>query len=93
MGFARWNADPQPAPDIPGDSLVAKDTRSDGRGIEAELSPGRGASTRGRKAPSTAIAPAVYSASWPGSRSPGRGRRGAASSAVTTLHGHFAERG
>ncbi|MFB7256151.1 hypothetical protein [Streptomyces nojiriensis] len=56
MGFARWNADPQPAPNIPGDSLVAKDTRSDGWGIEAELSTGRVASTRGHKAPYIAIA-------------------------------------
>ncbi|MCX4632118.1 hypothetical protein ACIA98_16765 [Streptomyces sp. NPDC051366] len=50
MGFARWNADPQPAPDIPGDSLVAKDISPDGWAVEAELSNGRIASTRGHKA-------------------------------------------
>ncbi|MGW7332704.1 hypothetical protein ACWGIU_29720 [Streptomyces sp. NPDC054840] len=50
MGFARWNADPQPAPGIPGDSLVAKDISPDGWAVEAELSTGRIASTRGHKA-------------------------------------------
>ncbi|WP_171163712.1 hypothetical protein [Streptomyces sp. I05A-00742] len=50
MGFVRWNADPQPAPDIPGDSLIAKDISPDGWAIEAELSNGRVASTRGHKA-------------------------------------------
>ncbi|MFV8131929.1 hypothetical protein [Streptomyces syringium] len=50
MGFARWNADPQPAPDIPGDSLIAKDISPDGWAVEAELSTGRIASTRGHKA-------------------------------------------
>ncbi|MEU3459289.1 hypothetical protein ABZ721_04945 [Streptomyces sp. NPDC006733] len=50
MGFARWNADPQPAPDIPGDSLIAKDISPDGWSVEAELSTGRLASTRGHKA-------------------------------------------
>ncbi|AQT70467.1 MULTISPECIES: hypothetical protein [Streptomyces] len=50
MGFVRWNADPQPAPDIPGDSLIAKDISPDGWAVEAELSTGRIASTRGHKA-------------------------------------------
>ncbi|WP_052411831.1 hypothetical protein [Streptomyces sp. NRRL S-118] len=50
MGFVRWNADPQPAPDIPGDSLIAKDISPDGWAVEAELSNGRIASTRGHKA-------------------------------------------
>ncbi|MEU9179988.1 hypothetical protein AB0C90_24660 [Streptomyces sp. NPDC048550] len=50
MGFARWNADPQPAPNIPGDSLIAKDISPDGWAVEAELSTGRIASTRGHKA-------------------------------------------
>ncbi|MET9694737.1 hypothetical protein ABZY81_41150 [Streptomyces sp. NPDC006514] len=50
MGFVRWNADPQPAPNIPGDSLLAKDISPDGWAIEAELSNGRIASTRGHKA-------------------------------------------
>ncbi|MGT2525842.1 hypothetical protein ACU4GG_00440 [Streptomyces nojiriensis] len=56
MGFARWNADPQPAPDFPGDSLVAKDISPDGWAVEAELSTGRVASTRGHKAIYIAIA-------------------------------------
>ncbi|WP_326651627.1 hypothetical protein [Streptomyces sp. NBC_01750] len=56
MGFARWNADPQPAPDIPGDSLVAKDISPDGWAVEAELSTGRIASTRGHKAIYIAVA-------------------------------------
>ncbi|WP_370413354.1 hypothetical protein [Streptomyces fradiae] len=50
MGFVRWNADPQPAPNIPGDSLIAKDISPDGWAVEAELSNGRVASTRGHKA-------------------------------------------
>ncbi|MEV0986535.1 hypothetical protein [Streptomyces sp. NPDC049949] len=56
MGFARWNADPQPAPNIPGDSLVAKDISPDGWAVEAELSTGRVASTRGHKAIYIAVA-------------------------------------
>ncbi|MER6443821.1 hypothetical protein [Streptomyces venezuelae] len=50
MGFVRWNADPEPAPNIPGDSLIAKDISPDGWAVEAELSNGRIASTRGHKA-------------------------------------------
>ncbi|GAA3063449.1 MULTISPECIES: hypothetical protein [Streptomyces] len=50
MGFVRWNADPAPAPGIPGDSLIAKDISPDGWAVEAELSNGRIASTRGHKA-------------------------------------------
>ncbi|MFD8979858.1 hypothetical protein [Streptomyces sp. NPDC059564] len=50
MGFARGNADPQPAPNSPGDSLVANDISPDGWAVEAELSTGRIASTRGHRA-------------------------------------------
>ncbi|MEU0008122.1 hypothetical protein ABZ079_28640 [Streptomyces sp. NPDC006314] len=57
IGYARWNADPQPAPDIPGDALIAKDVYADGLGIEAELSNGRIASTRGHDSPYMKIVP------------------------------------
>ncbi|WP_327130335.1 hypothetical protein OG311_02070 [Streptomyces sp. NBC_01343] len=56
MGFARWTADPQPAPNIPGDSLVAKDISPDGWAVEAEPSGGRVASTRSHKAIYIAVA-------------------------------------
>ncbi len=57
VGYARWNADPQPAPNIPGDALIAKDTYADGYAVEAELEDGRLASTKGHRSPYMKIVP------------------------------------
>ncbi|MEG3628908.1 hypothetical protein [Streptomyces poriticola] len=50
-GYANWFADPQAG--WPGDLITAYDSKSDGYGIEAHLSNGRVASTRGHNAPYT----------------------------------------
>ncbi|MER5746515.1 hypothetical protein ABT097_24975 [Streptomyces sp. NPDC002225] len=50
-GSAEWRADPRGS--LPGDALIATDVLGDGYGIEARLSNGRVASTRGHSAPYT----------------------------------------
>jgi hypothetical protein len=53
IGYAFWNADPDAALDWPGDAMLASDIDSDGWGIQAQLSTGRLATTRGHAAPYT----------------------------------------
>ncbi|MFD3540408.1 hypothetical protein ACFWUQ_13030 [Streptomyces sp. NPDC058662] len=50
-GYASWRQDPDGS--LPGDALTASDTLPDGYGIEARLSTGRVASTRGQDSPYT----------------------------------------
>ncbi|MFD5558859.1 hypothetical protein ACFWIA_34175 [Streptomyces sp. NPDC127068] len=48
-GYAEWRADPSGG--APGDALTARDVLPDGYGIEAHLSNGRVATTRGHGSP------------------------------------------
>ncbi|MFF3730332.1 hypothetical protein ACFYXM_08430 [Streptomyces sp. NPDC002476] len=51
IGYANWYQDPVGSQ--PGDALAAHDSAADGYGIEAHLSNGRVATTRGHNAPYT----------------------------------------
>ncbi|QNP72269.1 hypothetical protein IAG44_24525 [Streptomyces roseirectus] len=52
-GTAMWAADPGSLDSSTGDTLIASDQLADGYGIEAHLSDGRIATTRGQSAPYT----------------------------------------
>ncbi|MGP4053121.1 hypothetical protein [Streptomyces sp. 2A115] len=53
IGYVYWNSDPEPGLGWPGDAMRVSDTDADGYGIEAHLSFGRIATTRGHAAPYT----------------------------------------
>ncbi|MFB7241252.1 hypothetical protein ACFCYX_02125 [Streptomyces populi] len=53
VGSGAWAADPGELGSSTGDTLIANDTLKDGYGIEAHLSTGRIASTRGHNSPYT----------------------------------------
>lgn len=53
IGYVYWSSDPVPGLGWPGDAMSVSDTSSDGYGLEAHLSTGRVATTRGHNAPYT----------------------------------------